>query len=210
MATLPGRFPDDIARGAEGGHGHFSTTIVTSAGGYEARNQNWSAARGRWNVGFAVKQNALHEVARAHFYKARGAYHTFRFKDWDDFRAARTGVDKVRLTGSTTAWQLNKVYGSDDATNEYIRPLKRIVSGSLRVWRNNTLQTVATHYTINHDTGVVTSLASWAGDTLEAECEFDVLCRYELDEFTARLVYRRSDADMLSLWDNIAIVEVRE
>lgn len=208
--TLPGRFPDDIARGAEGGHGHFKTTIVVGHGGHEDRNQEWQDAKGRWTVGRAIELNSAHETARAHFYRARGALHDWRFKDWHDFTATRAGTDRGRLTGATTAWQINKVYGTDDATHEYIRPLHRIVAGTLQVWRNASLQTVSTHYTVNMDTGVLTSLSSWAGDTLEVACQFDVLCRYEIDEFNASLLYRRSDAAMHFRWDGIAIVEVRE
>jgi uncharacterized protein (TIGR02217 family) len=213
MGTLTERFPVDIARGAEGGHGHFKTTIATGHGGYEDRNGEWEDARGRWNVGRAVERSGKHERVRAHFYKARGALHDFRFKDWHDFTATRTATssnEKGRLTGSGTAWQVGKVYGADEATFEYVRPIYRLVAGTLQIWRNNTLQTLTTHYTVNENTGAVTSVSSWTGDTLECAFQFDVLCRYELDEFSARLAHRTPNAVMLFDWSRIAIIEVRE
>ena len=54
MAFHEIRFPDDIAYGASGGP-EFATTIVTMASGYEQRNINWQAARGRWDVASGLK-----------------------------------------------------------------------------------------------------------------------------------------------------------
>ncbi len=210
MGTLANRLPDDIERGAEGGHGRWKATIVAHEGGYETPNLDWQDARGEWNIARALELTGLHEIARSHYYKARGMFHHWRFKDWHDFTCARTGADKGRLTGSTNAWQINKVYGSDEPSFEYTRPLKRIVAGSAQIWRNGTLQTITTDYTINIDTGAVTSLVSWAGSTLEVACEFDVLCRYDTPRFAPRLMFRHSDSKMLFKWDDINIVEVRE
>lgn len=209
MGILTGWYPDDIARGAVGGHGIWRNTIVGHQGGYETPNLDWQDARGEWNVARAIERYSKHEVARSHYYKARGTYHYFRFKDWLDFACARTGNDKGRLTGSGTAWQINKVYGSDDASFEYVRPLYRI-KDSLQIWRNGSLQTLTTHYTVNMDTGGVTSAASWTGDTLEVACNFGVLCRYDTPQFAPRLVHRKVGGELLLQWADISIVEVRE
>lgn len=210
MGILAERFPDDIARGAEGGHGYWKATIVSHEGGYETPNLDWQDARGEWNVARALELTGKHEKARSYFYKARGMFHHWRFKDWLDFRCARAGNDKGRLTGTTTAWQIAKAYGTDEPSFEYVRPLKRIAAGTVQIWRNGALQTLATHYTVDHDTGIVTSAASWAGDTLEVACEFDVLCRFDTPRFSPRLEHRRADNTMLFRWADINIVEVRE
>ena len=210
MGTLADRLPHNIERGAVGGHGIWQTTIVRHEGGYETPNLDWQDARGQWNIGRVVEFTGQHEIARSHYYKARGMFHTWRFKDWHDFRCARTGDDLGRLTGNTTAWQINKVYGADEPTFEYVRPLKRIVAGSAQIWRNGTLQTITTDYTLDIDTGIVTSVSSWAGATLEVACEFDVLCRFDTPAFKPRLEFRVDDSRMLFKWDDIDIVEVRE
>lgn len=210
MGILTDRFPDRIASGAEGGHGHFQTGIIRHISGHETPNQEWESGKGRWSVSKAIELTGLHEVARSYFYKARGRFHYFRFKDWHDFICARTGDDKGRLTGSTTTWQMNKVYGTDDASFEYVRPMKRIVALTDQIWRNSTLQTRGTNYTIDNDTGIVTSAVSWAGSTLEMACQFDVLCRFEFDAFNPSLLHRQTDAGAIFAWDQIEIEEVRE
>ena len=86
----------------------------------------------------------------------------------------------------------------------------RIVAGSAQIWRNGTLQTITTDYTLDIDTGIVTSVSSWAGATLEVACEFDVLCRFDTPAFKPRLEFRVDDSRMLFKWDDIDIVEVRE
>lgn len=210
MGIVTQRFDQDIEKGAEGGHGHFKTGVVVSDGGFEDRNQEWEDARGKWSVSRALERTGKHEVGRRLFYKCRGRLHDFLFKDWNDFEVDRAGDDRGRLTGSGTAWQINKVYGADEPTFEYVRPLYRIVASTLQVWRNDVLQTLTTHYTLNDSTGVITSTSSWTGDTLEVACEFDVLCHFEFDEFIARLAHRLPDNDRLFKWDRIQIVETRE
>lgn len=210
MGILADRYPDDIARGAEGGHGIWQSTIVRHEGGFETPNLDWEDAKGEWNVSRAIALTGKHEIARSHFYKARGTFHYFRFKDHTDFECDRTGDDKGRLTGSTTTWQINKVYGTDESTFEYVRPLKRIVAGTLQIWVDGTLKTIATHYTVDNDTGIVTSLSSWAGSALEVACEFDVLCRYDTPKFSPKVVLKRPNGDLLMDWADINIVEVRE
>jgi len=43
------QFPPDIAYGATGGPA-YATAVVEAGGGFEKRNVNWAAARGKWNV----------------------------------------------------------------------------------------------------------------------------------------------------------------
>jgi uncharacterized protein (TIGR02217 family) len=204
MGILSARFPDDIARGAEGGHGYWSTTIVDHQGGFETANLDWLQARGQWNVARALELTGKHEIARSHFYKARGAFHHFRFKDWHDFKCARTGIDKGRLTGASTTWQINKVYGTDEPDFEYIRPLFRIVAGTVSVWISGVLQV---GYTVDNDTGIITGAMS---EDAEVSCQFDVLCRYNVQRFAARLDYRLDESRSVIAWPDIDIVEVRE
>lgn len=209
MGVIASRLPEDIEKGAEGGLG-WQNTIVGHQGGFETPTLDWLDARGEWSISRALERTGRHEEARRHLYKCRTSFHYFRFKDWMDFGCTRTGVDRGRLTGGTTAWQVNKVYGTDEPAFEYVRPAKRLVAGTLKVWRNTTLQVLTTDYTVNMDTGVITSVVSWAGSTLEVACEFDVLCRYDTQRLNARLVHRRPDGQQLIKWDDIRIVEVRE
>lgn len=210
MAVLTTRFPDDIARGAEGGWPGWLVTVIEHAGGQETPNLDDANPRGRWNVARALERLSTHETARRHFIMARGQYHRFRFKDWADFIAARTGSDRGQLSGTTTTWQMVKTYAADDATFKYQRTLTRVVALSEQVWKNGVLQTRGSDYTIDNDTGVITSSISWAAATLEMACEFDVLCRYDVERLSAVLEFRLTGTDFLLRWSDIDIVEVRE
>jgi uncharacterized protein (TIGR02217 family) len=209
MGILSGRFPDDIAVGAEGGWPGWLVTIVEHAGGQETAHPDDPEHRGRWNVSRVVEEQSLHDVARRFFIRARGSLHHFRFKDHADFECPRTGDDRGRLVGSGTAWQIHKAYASSDDF-EYLRRLYRIVDGTDRIWRNGTLQTRNTDYTIDENTGEVASAVSWTGSVLEVECEFDVLCRFDMERLSARLEFRQADGVLHLQWPDIDIVEVRE
>lgn len=212
MGVLTTRFPDDIALGADGGWPGWLVTIVEHAGGQETPNLDDAQPRGRWNVARALERFNKHETARRHFIMARGRFHRFRFKDWGDYVCERTGEDRGELVGGGSAWQLTKTYAAADATYKYRRSLTRIVAGSEQVWRNAALQTRNTHYTIDNDTGILTSAASWTGDTLEMACQFDVLCRYDVERLRSTIEYRLTSGatDFLLRWDDIDIVECRE
>lgn len=63
------RFPVDIAYGSSGGP-EFSTDVVTTFGGHEQRNVNWSGARARYNIAWGVKTQAQLTALTA-FFRAR-------------------------------------------------------------------------------------------------------------------------------------------
>jgi uncharacterized protein (TIGR02217 family) len=88
MAFHEVRFPDDIAYGATGGP-EFATSVVATASGYEQRNINWSAARGRWDVASGLKKQTQLDTLIAFFRARKGRAYGFRFKDWTDFKATR-------------------------------------------------------------------------------------------------------------------------
>ena len=58
------RFPDDIAQGSVGGPG-YSTDVTVMFSGHEARNINWSRARGRWEASSAVRTAADFDAVRS-------------------------------------------------------------------------------------------------------------------------------------------------
>jgi uncharacterized protein (TIGR02217 family) len=151
----------------------------------------------------------MHDVARRFFIRARSSYHYFRFKDHADFECSRTGDDRGRLVGSATSWAIHKVYASSDDF-EYLRRLYRIVEGTDRIWRNGVLMVRNTDYVIDEDTGEVVSAVEWDGDLLEVACEFDVLCRFDVDRLSARLEFRQNTGELYLQWPDIDIVEVRE
>lgn len=186
------RLPEDVERGAQGGPG-FQTTIVALASGHEQRNQDWSIARGKWNVGYGIRKRVDMEEVINFFYARRGRARSFRFKDWSDFSA--TAVD-VRTTGNVLTRQLVKRYSIGD--NEYVRDIVLPKDGTLVVYVDNV---VTAAYTESN--GVLT-FAGDPGSNVKATFEFDVPCRFDIDSLNVTLEHY--DAGTIA---NIPIVEVR-
>ena len=195
MAFHDVRLPDDVERGATGGPG-FSTTIIPLSSGFERRNQNWEAARLRWDIGYGlmdregnVNQADFSEVL-AFFYARRGRLHSFRFKDWTDFELDRQQIGTT--DGADATWQVYKRYTSGGVN--YDRDLTAIVSASHSVWVNNVAivnGAGASQYQINLTTGVITlgsTLAAQSGTAIEVACEFDVPVRFDLDQLDLNAV----------------------
>src|SRR5581483_12068927 len=97
----------------------FSTNIVTSASGYEARNANWAQARMQFDAGPGVRGEAELETLISFFRERRGPATAFRFRDpFDSSSNGMTGVpsatDQAIGTGegATTQFALVKQYGS--------------------------------------------------------------------------------------------------
>ncbi|MGL5785149.1 MAG: DUF2460 domain-containing protein [Alphaproteobacteria bacterium] len=200
MAYLPLQFPRRIARGATGGHGHWSTTIVEAQSGRESGQQNWSRARGRWNVSQGIKNDLQAAQCRAHFYAARGRLHFWRFRDWTDYQLARADS---RLVLTTAGWQTCKVYGPSGY--EYVRHITRIVPDTMAVFDAGGSPVT---FAVNVETGIVSAIATGVGYTVQ--CEFDVPCRYDTDEFEVQHVARRPGGRNLIEWADIPIIEVRD
>ena len=205
MSYLSTRFPIYVAPGPMGGPG-WSTDIATLRSGDEQRNENWSRSRHEYEASTGIKTNLHFNQVGAHFRMARGRLHHFRFKDWADFAAAR-GEGAMAMLTSTT-WQLYKAYGDVVGFIEY-RKITRPVSGTLKVWDNNVLQSV----TVNYETGIVTFSAppsgSPSGSLLECQFEFDVPVRYDTDKLRATLV-SYTPSQTLHAWASVPLVEHRE
>lgn len=205
MAFLTERFPDRITRGAVGGPTWNTSVFFLPSGVDQRNNAGRTHAQHRFNVSHGIKTAADHAVADAFFRKARGRLHSFRFKDWTDYRLTRAQSRLVELTSTT--FQLSKVYGSDEPTYEEVRPISRPVGGTVRVWEDAVELTITTNFTVDADTGIVTFVSPPGAAVLEASCEFDVPCRFDFDDKQGELVHRKPDNTLLLRWDSIAVVE---
>lgn len=198
MAFHDVQFPAAISYGSSGGP-TYSTDVVITAGGYEQRNSNWSAARARYNVAHGVKtQGQLSELIA--FFRARkGRAFGFRFKDWSDYEAAQMliGIGD----GAQTQYQLVKQYNSGGESET--RTIHKPVAGSISIYVNDALQTSGV--SINTQTGIVTfTSAPASGALIHADFAFDVPVRFDTDTLSARL-----DDYGVHSWLDIPLVEVR-
>lgn len=187
------RFPDAISYGATGGP-EWSTTVVAVASGFEARNQNWAAARHRYDVSHVVHDGDGGKKAAliAFFHIARGRANAFRYKDWADFSAASGAGVLVNLTATT--WQMAKRYTS--GAQSFDRIINKPVSGTVAL-------TGGGSYSVDYTTGVVTKTSGadptgWSG-------EFDVPVRFDTDQLQMSIEAPHGYGH----WSGIGLVEVR-
>lgn len=202
MAFHEVQLPSDIAFGARGGP-LFSTDIVTTFGGNEQRNANWSAGLGLWNVAHGIKTASQLSALIAFFRARQGRAHGFRFKDWTDYSV--TGGNIGTGDNSETGFQLRKQYTSGAVT--YNRDCKKIVSGSYTIYVDAIEQTEggSNDYTMDVDTGLITFNSAPASmAVITADFEFDVPVRFDTDHFNASI-----EAYQTYSWPEIPIVEIR-
>ncbi|WP_404372567.1 DUF2460 domain-containing protein [Sphingomonas sp. MMS24-J45] len=124
-------FPLALGREAEVSP-EFSTAIVTSGGGHEARNASWAEARTRYDVGPGVRSEADIATLLAFFRARMGPARGFRLRDPFDFSsggAVPGATDQVLGVGDgvNVRFALVKAYG------EMQRRITRPVAGSVRV-----------------------------------------------------------------------------
>lgn len=188
------QFPNDIAFGSSGGP-EFFTSIVSTYGGFEQRNINWSAARARYNVLHAIKSQAQIDELISFFRRMRGKAYSFRFKDWADYSAQ---AEEVGIgDGVEKNFQLMKAYDS------HSRAIKKPVSGAVDVYVDGVLQT--TGVAVDSTSGIVSFADAPAnGEMITADFEFDVPVRFDVDYLPVTF-----DTAGLNSIRDIPLVEVR-
>jgi uncharacterized protein (TIGR02217 family) len=182
------RFPLDTAIRARGGP-ERRTDIVTLGSGREERNARWSQSRRRYDAGSGVKTIAQLSAILAFFEERRGRLCGFRFRDRLDYRSSAAGGPATPLdqsigtgTGALAAFQLRKRYG--DLHLPYLRDIRKPVAGTVRVAVDGVEKGLATDFTIDASTGVVTFLPGKlpaAGKQVTAGFDFDVPVRFDTD-----------------------------
>lgn len=192
------QFPPNIAYGATGGPG-FNTTVAANLAGYEQRNINWPAARGKWDISTGIKSQSDMASVIAFFRARFGKAYGFRFKDWSDYQAVGQLIGTG--DGDVTEFQLVKNYTS--GSYNYQRQINKPVSGTVKIYLNSVLQ--SSGFTIDTSTGLVTfDTAPGSGVLVNADFQFDVPVRFDTDELAAR-----ADSPGVFVWESISIVELR-
>jgi uncharacterized protein (TIGR02217 family) len=197
-------FPIEIGAEASVAPG-FSTNVVTSASGFEARNANWSQARLRFDAGPGVRGDGELETLLAFFRARRGPAVAFRFRDpYDHSSNGMTGTpaatDQAIGSGDgvTDRFELVKSYGGGEQ-----RRITRPVPGSVRVAVNGT--EITTGCTLE-DKGVIQFNQAPATDaTITAGFQFDTPVRFADDRLEInRATFLAGEAP------SVPLIEVRE
>jgi uncharacterized protein (TIGR02217 family) len=192
------RFPDDIAYGATGGP-EFATSVVATASGYEQRNINWSAARGRWDVASGLKKQTQLDTLIAFFRARKGRATGSGSRTGRIIRRLRR--HSARATATITTFQLIRTYSSGGNTD--VRTITKPVAGTVKVYLAGVLQ--ASGWSVNTTTGVITFATAPAnGVAVSADYEFDVPVRFDTDRMAVTI-----EQINLHQWSGIPIVEIR-
>jgi uncharacterized protein (TIGR02217 family) len=163
------RFPERVALKLVGGPG-YSTDVVTVRAGFESRNENWSAARHRLTLSHEPLTQAQHDALLDHFHAVGGRAHSFRVKNWFDYKLTVANGGLVGLHGSDQVggfgvghgvpiYQLRKQYarGALTRTRDIVKPV-----ATPTVYRNGVAVAVgvgASEIAIDTTTGKVTFVA---------------------------------------------------
>lgn len=167
------RFPVDIRYGFTGGPA-YKVDVGGSDNGEEQRSLRWTEPLYEYTADLQRFDVNLEEL-QAFFRIMKGRYHTFRFKDWLDYRADESYLGTA--DGTNTVFQLRKTYQAGSYF-EY-RTITKPVADSVVVKDNGA---VVTALTIDYSTGVVTFDAAPAnGNVITASFDFDVHVRFDQD-----------------------------
>jgi uncharacterized protein (TIGR02217 family) len=177
----------------------FSTAIVTSAGGREARNASWSAGRARYDVGPGVRSESDIEALLAFFRARMGPARGFRLRDpFDASSGDGTPIDQQLGVGdgTTTRFALVKHYG------DHARRITRPVAGSVRVAIDG-VETSA--FSVEGGGWVALDNAPPAGAAVSAGFAFDVPVRFADDSLSvSRATFLAGTAT------SVPLIELRE
>ena len=151
----------------------FSTAIVTSASGAEARSAGWAAARTSYDVGPGIRSEADVATLLAFFRARLGPARGFRLRD--PFDAQGTAETLGVGDGANRVFALVRRYG------DAVRPITRPVAGTVTV----AVGGVSTPAFALQDGGqVVLDVAPAAGAVVSASFTFDVPVRFAEDKLS--------------------------
>jgi len=186
-------FPLALGREAEVTPG-FSTAILTSAGGREARNAAWAEARTTYDVGPGIR-SAEDIATLLGFFRARmGPARGFRLRDPFD----SSGTDEAIGIGdgTTRRFALVRHYGGQS------RRITRPVAGSVSV---KVAGLSVTGFGLESGGWLLFDTAPAKGAAITASFIFDVPVRFAEDRLSATLAGFRAGAAA-----SVPLVEVRE
>jgi uncharacterized protein (TIGR02217 family) len=197
-------FPIEVGQEA-GVAPNFSTNVVTSASGFEARNANWAQARLRFDAGPGVRGDEELEALLSFFRARRGPAVAFRFRDpYDHSSNGMTGapgaLDQAIGVGDGTIdrFALVKSYGPGEQ-----RRITRPVAGSVRIAVDGT--ELITGWALDQKGVVQFDDPPGAGAAVTAGFLFDTPVRFAEDRIEVnRATFLAGEAP------SVPLIEVRE
>jgi uncharacterized protein (TIGR02217 family) len=189
MSFLSVQFPTDISYGSSGGP-VYNTSIIVIKSGKEKRNINWNYPRIEFDVSYGVRRMKDLEDLISFFHVVQGKGHSFRFKDWSDYKSCK--IDTIPTPtdqpigagdGETTNFQLYKVY-SIGGYSRLARKITKPVLNSVSVAIDGVEQ--SSGWSIEYSMGTVAfDTAPNVGSAITCGFEFDIEARFDTDTISA-------------------------
>lgn len=203
------RFPANLSFGSVGGP-ERRTEIVTLSNGYEERNTPWAEARRRYDAGVSLR--SLDDIGEliAFFEARQGQLHSFRWKDWADYKSCRTSApvgfaDQLIGVGDGAKADFGLVKTYRSGPSSQTRRITKPVAGTVRVGLQGDEVQEGLHYQVDWSTGIVTFVTAPAtGEQVTAGFEFDVPVRFDTDRVQVSVAsFQAGDVP------HVPVVEVR-
>lgn len=173
MTFIDTRLSQRVNVGFSGGP-EWNTLVRQMANGIAMRRGNWSMPHHKYTANYSLLDPESQNEILAAFIAARGQVHSFRFKDWNDYRTTNEAM--ANGDGTSTPRQLTKTYTF--GTQSYVRTILLPNASTVVVTANGTPIAVTT----NALTGMVTPTSPWpSGQVIKASFEFDVRVRFGSD-----------------------------
>jgi uncharacterized protein (TIGR02217 family) len=173
MTFIDTRLSKKVSIGFTGGP-MWSTRVVQMASGVDKRNAEWALPHHKFTADYTLLEpEAQNEILIA-FWAARGQKDSFRFRDWNDYKATNQALPVGDNT--STPRQITKTYTF--GSTSFVRNIVLPTSGSVVVTANGTPLSC----TVDYLTGMVTPVVTWPlGQVIKVTCEFDVRVRFAAD-----------------------------
>lgn len=173
MAYINAVLAEEVAYGFQGGP-EYLTSGVELENGIEIRDSKWKYPKHRYSAEFDNLDDTARDAIIEVFHACRGKFHSFKFKDWNDFTATDEALNiPAAYVGTTNPVQLYKTYNFGPAYT--IRPVQAVATATIY------LGGVAVAGTLDTETGMFAPAAAWAAGAYTWSGEFYVWVHFDND-----------------------------
>lgn len=171
MSFIDHRLSDCVAYGFTGGP-QWDTLIKRLRSGHEVRNAQMALPLHRYSADYALMEGADKDELLAAFWASRGAWASFRFRDYNDYTA--TAAPLAEPAVNTDPIQLTKSYTFGPTT--YVRTITLPLTVAMTVGG-----APFADFTFDPLTGLATPTTTWPVGAKAWSGEFDVRVRFSRD-----------------------------
>lgn len=172
MAFIDARLNRNYMYGFQGGP-RWNTLSTDLRSGRQIRIKRWSMPKHSYTANYAALSDVEKNEMLGAFMAAGGSFASFRFRDFNDYRAIAQTIG----VGDGTSEPIQLVRNYQFGTTTFTRPITLPLGAVIRDSDNNIVAA-----TVNPLTGLATPDAPWPnGKVLRWDGEFDVRVHFSAD-----------------------------